>query len=481
MKILREYKLFVQRIGILGISNILVGVSGIILLPILTKNLSILDYGTWIQVNITILLLSIMGNFGLSSTMVRFLAVEQDKIKIQEVFYTITFFVIVSSAIISFLFYLFSKTIAITLFNGNMSLGILIPLIVFISCLNVIFINYFRTFQQMKRFSIFTILQTYLNIVLISYFIIKGYGLIGALIGFLLTQILLFVIMTIFIYTEIGFKVPKFKNLKRFLSFGVPTVPGNLSYWIVDSSDRYVIGLLLGVIFVGFYSPGYTLGNIINMLSYPFSLMLPAVLANYYDKGDIIKVETILNYSFKYFLVIAIPSTIGLSLLSKPILLLLSTPEIASNGYLVTPFVALGGIFLGSYTITSQSIILKKKTKIIGTLWFLTALLNLGLNIIFVPFLGIIGAAATTLGAYIFAFAINAFYSFKYIKFEIDFVLLAKSVLATILIAVIILILNPKGVLQILLVVVICIIVYFIALLALGVNKKEIDFLRGLF
>lgn len=94
--------------------------------------------------------------------------------------------------------------------------------------------------------------------------------------------------------------------------------------------------------------------------------MLPAVLANYYDKGDIKKVETILNYSFKYFLVIAIPSTLGLSLLSKSILLLLTTPGIALNGYLVTPFVALGGIFLGSYTITSQSIILKKKTKIIG-------------------------------------------------------------------------------------------------------------------
>ena len=345
---MREYKLFVQRIGILGITNILVGLSGIILLPILTKNLTILDYGTWIQINITVLLLSIMGNFGLTSTMIRFLAVEKDKTKIQEVFYTITFLVIISSAIISILFFIFSKTIAITLFNGNMRLGILIPLIVFISCLNVILINYFRTFQQMKRFSIFTILQTYLNIVLISYFVIHGYGLIGALTGVLTTQILLFLIMTIFISSEIGFKVPKFKNLKEFLSFGMPTVPGNLSYWITDSSDRYVIGLLLGVMFVGYYSPGYTLGNIINMLSYPFSLMLPAVLAKYYDKGEIIKVETILNYSFKYFLVISIPATIGLSLLSKPILLILSTPEIASNGYLVTPFVALGGLFLGS-------------------------------------------------------------------------------------------------------------------------------------
>lgn len=90
---------------------------------------------------------------------------------------------------------------------------------------------------------------------MVGYLVISGYGLIGGLTGFLITQIILLLLMTFFIYSEIGFVVPKFKNLRKFLSFGTPTVPGNLSYWIVDSSDRYVIALFLGVIFVGFILP----------------------------------------------------------------------------------------------------------------------------------------------------------------------------------------------------------------------------------
>ena len=76
------------------------------------------------------------------------------------------------------------------------------------------------------------------------------------------------------------------------------------------------------------------------MILAPFSILLPSVLPKYYDENNIEKVRIFLKYSMKYFLLIAIPSAFGLSILSKPILLILTTPEIALNGYLITPFVA---------------------------------------------------------------------------------------------------------------------------------------------
>ena len=42
-----EYKLFTQRIGLIGIVNLLGSLSGIIMLPILTKTLPIEEYGAW--------------------------------------------------------------------------------------------------------------------------------------------------------------------------------------------------------------------------------------------------------------------------------------------------------------------------------------------------------------------------------------------------------------------------------------------------
>ena len=46
---MEEYKLFIKRLGLVGLSNILVSLSAIILIPILTKTLSIQDYGVWVQ------------------------------------------------------------------------------------------------------------------------------------------------------------------------------------------------------------------------------------------------------------------------------------------------------------------------------------------------------------------------------------------------------------------------------------------------
>ena len=86
------------------------------------------------------------------------------------------------------------------------------------------------------------------------------------------------------------------------MSFGLPTIPANLSNWVVNSSDRYVIGIFLDTAAVGYYSPGYTLGNIITMFISPLAFMLPAILAKYYDENNMKEVKTILKYSLKYFL-----------------------------------------------------------------------------------------------------------------------------------------------------------------------------------
>ena len=67
-----EYKLFVQRIGLVGITNILIALSSLILLPILTKGLSITEYGTWVLIMTTIALIPNVANLGLPYTMVRF-------------------------------------------------------------------------------------------------------------------------------------------------------------------------------------------------------------------------------------------------------------------------------------------------------------------------------------------------------------------------------------------------------------------------
>ena len=79
-----SYKKFVMDVGIVGLAELLIGLSGIILLPILTKNLPIVDYGIWVQFAVTLGLISLFATCALPFTMVRFLAAEKDRKEIQE-------------------------------------------------------------------------------------------------------------------------------------------------------------------------------------------------------------------------------------------------------------------------------------------------------------------------------------------------------------------------------------------------------------
>jgi O-antigen/teichoic acid export membrane protein len=479
---MNEHKLFTQRVGLIGITNLLGGLSGIILLPFLTKTLPIEEYGIWVQISVTIGLIPAVVMLGLPYTMVRFLAATKKREEIQESFYSITFIVLFTSAIASFLLFLFSKPIAACLFDNNFTITRILSLIVFIECLNGLLLNFFRTFQQIKRYSMFLFIQTYLKVALVAYFVLSGYGIFGAAIGLLISSFFVFLNMASLIISEIGIKTPKFTNIREYLAFGIPTVPGNLSSWAVRSSDRYVIGILLGTAFVGYYSPGYMLGSIITMFLAPLSFMLPAVLSKYYDENNMKEVKTILKYSLKYFLLLAIPSVFSLSLLSKPMLTILSTPEIASQGSLITPFVALSALLFGAYVVIAQIIVQEKKTKITGAIWSIAAILNLGLNLIFVPYIGILGAAITTLIAYALAFVLAMYYSFKYFIFDVNSRFIFKSIFASIVMSLMIIKWNPEGTLDVLIVVGVCAVVYAAILFLLkGFTREEIKFFRNLF
>lgn len=451
------------------------------MLPLLTKNLSIENYSIWVQINITTSLIIAFASLGLPYTMVRYLSGIKNKRETAASFYSIVILVIISSFVVSLLFYILATPLANFLFGGNVIIAKITSIIIFFTCINSIFITYFRTFRQMKRYSIFTILQTYLNLFIASYLAISGYGIVEIVFGVLITQIITLVIISSVIINEIGLKSPKTGNLREYLSFGIPTIPGNLSSWIVDASDRYVIGILIGIIFVGYYNPGYTLGGIIAMFLAPFSFLLPSVLPKYYDKNQFDKVETFLKYSLKYFLLLAIPATFGLSILSKPLLLILTTPTIASEGYIITPFVCISQILFGLYGIMINTLVLNYKTKIIAIVWFIAAIFNLGLNIILVPIIGIIGAAISTLLAYTIVFLIIYYYSQKYFHIKIDLIFIFKSIIASGIMSIFIIFTNPYNLLNIVGVVLLSIIIYSLVLFLLkGIEINEINLFKKL-
>lgn len=482
VKFLKEFINFGKKIGITWISYVLVGLISILLLPILTKNYSIQEYGIWVQIIVTIGLIPFIATLGLSDSMIRFLAVLKDKNEIREEFYSIFFVAISFSFIVSLCLFFSSGMIAKYLFNGNINIAYLLPVIIFMASSYYLLLNYYRTFQQMRIYSFFLLLQSIILVILVAYFAFFGYTLFYIVMGLLISYIIMFIIMFSFIVLKIGFKFPKFKNIKKYLSFSLPNIPSNLSSWVVNSSDRYLISIILGSTFVGYYSPSYALGSILTMFSGPLNVLLFPVLSNYYDSNQNDKVKLTLNYSLKYFLALAIPTVFILSILSKEILIILTTSDIALNGYLITPFIALSFLFFGLCMIVSQIIILEKKTKIIGTIWIIAAFLNFILNLILIPLFGILGSAFFTLSSYSVALSLLFFYSRKYFKYNLNPIFIGKCIVASVLSSIIMILFYPTNIFECIIIILIVFLIYIIILTVLkGITKAEITFFKDLF
>ena len=476
-----EYVRFIQRIGLVGLTNILISLSSLIFIPIITKSFTTAEYGMWAQVNTTIALVPNIANLGLPYTMVRFLSAEKDKQKIKDSFYPMITLTFISTLIICLLFIVFGNSIANALFNGSMQVLYITTAISFFACINLMLISYFRTFQQMKRYSLFLVLQSYIGVFVSIYLTYAGYNIETVVLGLLTGYVSVFIMMAFLIVRYLGIGLGKWSNLKEQLAFAIPTIPSNVSSWVVDSSDKYVIGILIGSVAVGCYSPGYALGSILLMFLSPFAVLLPAILPEHYEKGNIDEVDKYLSYSMKYYLLLTVPAAVGMSVLSKPLLYIITTPEIALGGYMVTPFVCLGAIFMGMYGITNNILILEKNTMILGKLWIIVAISNIALNIVLVPYLNILGAAIATLICYILAFAVTAIASKKTMRLPFDMKEMLKIIAASGIMGIIVHMMNPNGIINVLISILLGVIIYFAIIFILkGITRKEIAIFKDL-
>ncbi len=476
-----QYRLFLQRMGLIGTSNFLVTITPIILLPILTLNLSIQDYAVWIQFQITITIIPAIAILGLPYTMVRFLAASKSREEIQESFYSILFTVVFASIIGMIVLYIFVVPISHVFFNGNVEVGKILPFTALLTALMLVFFDYFRASNQMTKYAILTTLQAYMIVVFAALFVMFGWGIVGAVLGIFITQILITLIMFLLVVKQIGFKIPRFRNLREYLTFGLPTIPSNASFWILDATDRYSIGIILGITAVGFYSAGYTISSLMTLLTAPLYTVLLPILSQYYAERRIRETRFLLNYAIKLYLVIAVPAVIGLSILAKPLLYILSTPALADNGFIITPILATGGLFFGLYCIITQIIVMERKTRITGNIWAISAVSNIVLDITFGYLFGIVGIAVITLLLYLFAFLVTAYYSLNYIRCNFYLGFAAKTMYAAFFMAIALLLLKPFGPVNVVLSGLFSFGLYlFVLWLLKGIKTKEIKFFVGI-
>ncbi len=477
---MNNYKLYQsvgKNFGLMFITQILITPSGLILLPLLTKSLDIYDYGVW---SLIIVLLELLPEFSLlqiPQAVLRFLSNGKNKITLQEGIYSSAILITISSTFMVSIIMIIGNL----LYPNHIQILIVASWVLPFICLNTLFKFYFLAIQQANKFSFFSILLAYLKIGFVCVFLLYlKFGLFGAVLSIFLANFFIFIILFYLVVRDIGIAMPNFSSSKEYLSFSIPLLPSSLTTWIVSYSDRYLIALFIGVASTGYYSSGYTIGNTIFIFVSLIGVSLIPITVKSYEDGKIDDVKRVLSHSLKYFLIITIPSVFGLIAISRPLLEILTTKEIAENAYLIPPIVAAAVIMQGITRFYAQILFLKKNTKLIAVIWLVASIFNLFLNILFVPRFGMISAAVTTLIAYAIAMILTIYYSSRFFTFNIDYKSILKSLFASIVMFIFIYLISPERILSLMAVIMIGTGLYFsILFFTKTVGMKEFNFFKS--
>ncbi len=471
------YKDLAKDALIIGFTQVLVNVGNFLLLPVITKNLGTNDYGLWIQVLVTISLLSSVAMLGQGMTILRFLKASEDRKRISGEYFGALALVVGCGLILSILMIGLSIPLAELIFDDN-SLAVLLvaaALIIPFSAFTGINNSYLRAMGKIKTYAALNIFNAFGEVGLILFFVIGGLGVLGAVLGSLLIAVIVFFIGLAIVLHQVGFSRPDREVFRRNLKFGLPLAPNTFIRWVISSSDRYLLAILVGLSLAGIYSAAYNIGGVIFLLVTPIQLILYPTLARLFDEGRIDDVKDYIRRSFRYYMMLTMPAVVGISVLAVPILVALTTPDYVP-GAVVIPLVAIAGLFSGMFKFVENITHLVKKTHLNLITFGVPAIADVVMVIVLTPLLGIAGAALATTISYATMFIIGVAISRRFLTFSVEWTFVLKSVVASLVMAVGIILLDAGSMEEVFLAIIIGIVLYFGALYALkGFTRDELD------
>jgi O-antigen/teichoic acid export membrane protein len=179
---------------------------------------------------------------------------------------------------------------------------------------------------------------------------------------------------------------------EEMLTFSLPLIPSSISVIVASYVDRIAIQNLMTLDDVGIYSSGFRVASIANILmaGIYFSLT-PLIYQNYRKERTPKELANI----FIYFLCGTLPVLMGLSLFSREMLWLFTTPPYY-GAWSIIPVLAVASICSKLY-IFAPGLDIEKKTTMIALINIAAAVVNIALNLLLIPHLGILGSALATL------------------------------------------------------------------------------------
>jgi O-antigen/teichoic acid export membrane protein len=398
-----------------SVSNLMNKIVGFILLPLYSTYFSIQEYGLLALFDTIIDFTIMFSAIGIVSAFKRWYWEDHDIERQKNVFSTFFLFSVSSALFFSGIVYIVLSNYSQSIFSFQLS-GNMINIYLLSLIANVVMQRIFILLQIQKLakvnmiYNIIRATTTCLStVILIIYF---KMGIESVFLARIIGAGITFILLISRLSRNLSFRID-FALLKEMLHFSYPLAISSSISLIFTLSDRWLLKSLGNLEDVGQYSLAFRITNLIKFLV--INSFLQAYVYTFFQKMHDPAQYNFFKKIVTYFALAIMVIGLMLVAFSREIMLLLAKTQEYQVSYTIIPILLIALLFSGLRQILVLPFYKYKQTKFISMITVLAGALNIGLNIIMIPYWKSYGAAASTAIAHI---CVVLAYFYKGKKFE---------------------------------------------------------------
>ena len=407
-----RFKTLFENSLIFTISSFASKLLGFLMLPLYTRVLSREEFGTADLIIFSIGLLFPLLTISIGESIIRF-AIDEKEDKKQ------VFTIGLKILFIGWLVLLFTLP-----FAGKIPVlkdyAIWFYLLFIMQSINVFFNQFTRGLNKIKLIGVVGVVQTLVVVISnILFLIVFEFGVDGFLLSIVLGNVvaLLILFYSANLKNYLEFKRTDKSLRKEIVKYSLPLVPARTSWWVNNSSNRFVIANFASIAELGLFSAASKIPSILITFQGIFIQAWELSALNEYKKKDGATFFTKIYNLYNFALVIGCSFLI---LFIKPISEILLGPEFYEAWRLV-PFLLIAVIFGGIIGFLNTINMALKKTNALVMPVIVGALVGLAINLIFVGEYGAMAASISFTISYILIWFQRLINANKHMKLEINY------------------------------------------------------------
>ncbi len=397
---MNKLKMFIENFLVYGLGGVVSKLIPLVMVPVVTRIMPSTEYFGISDLSNTIIsfggAIAVMGMY---DAMYRMFFEKDDEEYKKSICSTALYFTIFTSCIVFVVMLLFKDTIAYYFFSDKKYAYVVYisAIATFVGATNQIVSLPTRMQNQRKRFLIANILSPIISYSISIPLLLLGYYVIALPLAAVISVLTMEVSFGILNRRWFSFKRFDKKLLKPLLVIAIPLLPNFLIYWIFNSCDKVMITNMIGIGAAGIYSVGSKLGHCSQLIYMAFAGGWQFFAFSTMNEKDQVKSNSII---FEYLGIISFAATAFICAWSYAIYKILFTEEYIS-GYIIAPYLFLAPLLQMLFQVIANQFLVVKKTWPNIPILSLGAIVNIIINYIFIPIIGIEGASIATLLGYI--------------------------------------------------------------------------------